>query len=414
MKILAVHNSYQQPGGEDVVFKQEQDLLRRAGHTVVTYERSNFEIKANRLVVPLADVKNAVWSSHSRRSFRAALIAEKPDVVHVHNTFVVISPSIFSVCAEHDVPVVHTLHNYRLFCPTATFFRDGHVCEECVEHGLWRSVLHGCYRDSRPATATIALMLAVHRRLRTWSDNVDAFIALTQFVRHKFLDCGLPPDRVFVKPNFVYPDPGGERADAGDYALFVGRLSPEKRVSTVLAAWERVNGEVPLRVIGGGPQQLHLQSEGARLGLNNVHFCGQLSRERTIAAMQGARFLIFSSEWFENFPVTLAESFACGLPAIASHLGAMREIVDDGRTGLHFIAGDAHDLAHKVRWAWNHPEEMHQMGEAARAEYLSKYTAEANYPLLMDIYARAIAHRRAHAGQGTQNVKAGAAAAHSG
>ncbi len=392
MRILLVHNAYQQPGGEDVVFEQECELLERTGHRVVTYRRSNREIEAYPALRRLALVPKTIWARDTRQEFARLLLEEKPQLVHVHNTFIMVSPSIYSACQEAQVPVVQTLHNYRLLCPAATFFRDGHVCEECVEHNLWRGVRYGCYRDSRPVTAVVALMLAVHRRRRTWIGGVNCFVVLSEFARRKFVQGGLPAEKIVVKPNFVHPDPGARVSD-GDYALFVGRLSPEKRVSTLLAAWERLHRRIPLLIIGGGPerQQLEWEAMQRRLPLYDVHFQGQLPRDQTLAAINGARFLVFSSEWYENFPVTIAEAFACSAPVISARLGAMQELVEDGRTGLHFTPGDPEDLARKVEWAWTHPERMREMGKEARREYEAKYTAEKNYPVLMEIYQRAMA-----------------------
>jgi glycosyltransferase involved in cell wall biosynthesis len=392
MRILLVHNSYQQPGGEDVVFEQERLLLERAGHHVMAYCRSNWETGDYSGLKKLDLARNTIWSKDTRKRFHSLLLEEKPDLVHVHNTFVMVSPSIYSICHEVGVPVVQTLHNYRLFCPAGTFFRDGHICEDCVEHSLWRAVRHRCYHDSFSATATVALMLAVHRRRQTWIRDVDCYIALTEFARNKVVEAGLPANKVFVKPNFVDPDPN-TRENGGDYALFVGRLSPEKRVSTLLTAWARLRNRIPLVIIGDGPQRAQLEREALDHALSSVRFHGQLPREQTLAAMHTARFLVFSSELYENFPVTIAESFACGVPVICSRLGGMQEIVEDGRTGLHFTAGDADDLAAKVDWAWNHPEHMHSMGKEARHEYEAKYSAEKNYPLLMNIYERVIRNK---------------------
>jgi glycosyltransferase involved in cell wall biosynthesis len=390
VKIILVHNYYQQPGGEDVVFQQERELLERAGHDVVAYRRSNREVDSYTGVKRLVLVRKTIWADDTRREFAELLRAERPDLVHIHNTFVMISPSIYAACREARVPVVQTLHNYRLLCPAATFFRSGSICEECMEHTLWRSVRYGCYRDSRPGTAAVALMLAVHRSRHTWVRDVTCYIALTEFARTKFLQGGLPAQKVYVKPNFVYPDPR-PGTDDGKYVMFAGRLSPEKRVSTLLKACVLLRNEIPLVIVGGGPQQQELKQEAARCNLTKVDFRGALSHDQTLAAMKGARLLIFSSEWYETFGLTIAEAFACGVPVICSRLGAMKEIVEDGRTGLYFAAGDAGDLAEKVNWAWNRPERMRSMGMEARQEYENKYTAEKNYPMLMDIYRRAIA-----------------------
>ncbi len=390
MKVILVHNAYQQPGGEDVVFDQERQLLERAGHQVVVYRRSNREIEAYSGVRWLALVPKVVWATETRHEVLRLLRKEKPDLVHVHNTFMMVSPSIYSACEEAHVPVVQTLHNYRLVCPAGTFFRDGHVCEECVEDSLWRGVHYGCYRGSRPATAVVALTLAVHRRRRTWTQGVDCFVALTKFARRKFVEGGLPAEKISVKPNFVHPDPGARVGD-GEYALFVGRLSPEKGLKTLLAAWQRLHNRIPLLIVGDGPLRAELEVEAAQRGLSSICFQGRLPSEQTLGTIKGARFVAFPSECYETFGKSIAEAFACGTPVICSRLGAMQEIVEDGRTGLHFTPGDPEDLAQKVEWAWSNPERIREMGKEARREYESKYTAEKNYPILMEIYQRAIA-----------------------
>jgi glycosyltransferase involved in cell wall biosynthesis len=389
VKILLVHNTYQQPGGEDVVFEQEARMLTNAGHQVVLYRRSNWEVQAYHGLQKIGLVKKTIWASDTHADFLHLLREQKPDVVHVHNTFMMISPSIYSACYKEGVPVVQTLHNYRLLCPAATLFRDGKVCQECVGGSLLHSVQHACYHKSRPTTAVVALMLTAHRLRGTWEREISSYVALTEFSRNKFIEGGLPAQKIFVKPNFVDPDPGARTSD-GDHVLFVGRLSPEKRVSTVLAAWKRLRLSIPIIVIGGGPDRPQLEAQAAQDGLTNVRFLGQVPRAQTLAAINQARFLVFSSEWYENFPVTIAEAFACKTPVIASRMGAMQEIVRDGCTGLHFTPGDPEDLARKVEWAWTHPDEMRAMGMEGRREYELKYTAEKNYPMLLEIYRRAM------------------------
>jgi glycosyltransferase involved in cell wall biosynthesis len=392
MKILLVHNSYQQPGGEDVVFQQERELLDRAGHEVLTYCRSNWEIAGYSALKRLGLIGRVTWARDSRREIASLLHSQKPDLVHVHNTFLMVSPSIYSACREADIPVVQTLHNYRLLCPAANFFRHGRVCEECLEHSLWRSVLHGCYRKSRTETSAVALMLVVHRWRHTWTQGVKCFIALSEFSRQKFIEGGIPTEKITVKPNFVIADPGC-RACGGEYALFIGRFSPEKRLVTLLTAWRRLRVRIPLRIVGGGPERASLEAHAKQMGLSDVRFLGQLPRDEVIAVLKGALWLLFTSEWYETFGMVIIEAFACGVPVICSRLGAMQEIVADGRTGLQFTPSDPDDLAQKIEWAWAHPEEMAAMGRAARAEYEAKYTAERNYEMLMEIYAKAIAAR---------------------
>lgn len=388
MKVLIAHNANQQHAGDDVVVAHESKLLEGAGHQVVFFRRSNWDVDSYTGIRRINLAKRTVWASDTKRDFARLLQEEKPDVVHVHNTFVMISPSIYSACCEARVPVVQTLHNYRLLCPAATLFRDGKVCEECMQHSLLRSVEYGCYRDSRSATAVTALMLGVHRLRQTWNREVSCFVALSEFSRSKFIEGGLPEDKIAVKPNFVDPDPGNRTGD-GEYAIFVGRLSPEKRVEMILQAWKRLNTKIPVLIVGGGPEEERLRKQAAEEGIANVTFAGKLPREQTIAALNNARFLIFPSEWYEGFPMTLAESFACGTPVICARMGTMQEVVTDGRTGLHYTPGDADDLARKAEWAWTHPAEVRAMGVEARKDYKLKYTAEKNYPMLMEIYQRA-------------------------
>ena len=392
MKLLVLHNSYQQPGGEDEAVRREIALLRAAGHQVRIFFRHNREIRSDSLLAKIAVVAQAVWSRDSCRELKQLLDGEKPDLAHFHNTFPLISPAAYYVCGDAGVPVVQTLHNYRLCCPGTNLFREGGVCEECMEHSLWRGVAHGCYRDSRAGTAAVALMLATHRACGTWTRAVDCYIALTEFACQKFIAAGIPPERIAVKSNFVSPDPG-PRSSGGEYALFAGRLAPEKGVRTLLAAWARLRNRIPLLVAGDGPLRAELETEAARRGLTSVAFRGRLRPEAVIAAMKEARFLVVPSECYEGFPLTIAEAFACGTAVVCSRLGAMQEIVAEGVTGLHFPPGDAEELAEKVEWAWSHVDRVAEMGRRARAEYESKYTAEGNYARLMEIYDRALAKR---------------------
>ena len=374
------------------MFDQERQLLERAGHHVVTYHRSNREIGEASALSRLGLAKHMIWATDTRQQVAKLIHQEKPRLVHVHNTFMMVSPSVYAACRHAGVPVVQTLHNYRLACPEARFYRNGGVCEECLQHSLWRGVRHGCYRGSHIETAGVALMLEVHRVLRTWQKMVDCYIALTEFSRRKFIAAGLPEDRLLTKPNFIHPDPG-ERMGSGKYALFVGRLSPEKGLRTLVAAWERIGCRIPVLIIGDGPERPALEAQVTERRLCNISFQGRLTRSQTLVAMKDAKFLVLPSQCYENFPMSIVEASASGIPVVCSRLGAIQELVTDGRTGLHFTPGDSEDLAAKVEWAWTHPREMEEMGREARAEYEAKYTAERNYEMLMGIYAKVIAAR---------------------
>lgn len=380
-KILSVHNFYQQPGGEDQAFANEAFLLERKGHTVIRYQDSNSRIGSG-----VASGLAAIWNESSYRSLLGVIRSEKPTLVHFHNTFPLISPAGYYAAAKFGIPVVQTLHNYRLLCAGATLFRGGQVCEDCLERrSLLPALVHGCYRDSRPATAAIIAMLAAHRTARTWQRMVDVYITLTEFSRRKFIEGGIPANRISVKPGILPHDPGVGQGRGG-YALFVGRLSREKGVHVLADAWQRLS-DIPLTVVGEGPL-------GDTLWPSGVTWLGRQSREHLLGLMKNACVLVVPSIWYECAPAVIMEAFASGVPVIASDLGSMPELVADHRTGLLFRPNDDADLAAKVRWAFEHPEEMAAMRALARREYEQKYTAERNYKMLMEIYDRALESAR--------------------
>ncbi|MGH9732377.1 MAG: glycosyltransferase [Candidatus Acidiferrales bacterium] len=391
MRVLLVHNRYKNQGGESLVAKAEMDLIESHGHAVDLLEADNAEIAgfAEKLKAALA----APYSAKTKRRMAAQIATSRPDVVHVHNFFPLLSPSIYYACSEAGVPVVQTLHNYRLICPSSLLFRSGLPCEDCVGKTFaWPGVLHACYRDSRLGTASVAAMASTHHWLGTWHSRIDCFIALTDFSRRKLIEGGLPADKIVVKPNFAL-DPGGLNHGKGRFALFAGRLSSEKGIATLLSAWDHSNGPpLRLKVAGDGP----LREDVVRSATaGHIEYLGVLSRKSVQALMCKAAFLVFPSICYENFPLSIVDAFASGLPVVASRLGAMAEIVQDGRTGLHFTPGDARDLAAKVEWARTHPKEMEEMSCAARAEYEERYTAERNYQQLTEAYGRVIAGRGA-------------------
>lgn len=380
MRILLVHNYYQEPGGEDRVFESEAQLLEANGHEVRRYTAHNDLLKTRPAV---AAARDTLWNGSVARELATVCRSERPDVVHFHNTFPLISPAAYHAVRSAGVPVVQTLHNYRTVCPAATFLRDGRACESCLGRTVaWPSVVHGCYRG-RAGSAVVTTMLTTHRLLQSWR-QVSLYIALTEFARRKYVEGGLPADRLTVKPNFVRSDPevGTHR---GGYALFVGRLSSEKGIEVLLDAWQKLETPFPLKIVGDGPLSglLAEPREG-------IEWLGRQTAGDVVSLMKGASFLVSPSQCYETFGLTIAEAFATGLPVIASRLGAAAELVTDGRTGLHFDSIDAVDLAGKVSWAARHPEAIAGMAEAARREYLEKYTADRNYRMLTEIYQRVI------------------------
>ena len=373
-RILVAHNRYQQRGGEDAVVEDEIALLRSHGHEVLEYGRSNFDLDRMGRLSALAQT---VWSTRTEADLKTLLASFRPDVVHVHNTFPLISPSLYWAAHAAAIPVVQTLHNFRLLCPQAMLLREGRVCEDCVGKSPWRGVVHACYRDSVAQSAAVATMLVAHRALGTWDRKVSRYIALNEFCRRKFIEGGLPAERISVKPNFV--DLPASEATTRSGFLFVGRLSPEKGIDTLIEA-SKLAPDLRIAVAGAGPASPLVQ------GAPHLDMLGPQPAAEVYRRMRQASVLLLPSIWYENFPRTIVEAFACGLPVIASRLGAMAEIVEDGRTGLLFEPGNAADLAAKMRWSAGHPDEMLSMGRRARAAYEAGFTAKINYERLLEIY----------------------------
>ena len=379
MKILILHTHYQQPGGEDQSFFSEATLLREQGHAVHNLIFKNRDMNN---MSPWRQAWTTLWNQEAYRRTRASIRKLRPRVMHINNTFPLASPGVIHAAKAENVPIIMSLRNYRLLCVNGLFFRNGRPCEACLEHLPWQGALHGCYRNSRPASTVVAGMLTLHRSVGSWH-LVDSYIALTEFARQKFLKAGIPSEKVVVKPNFIHNDAGPGDGQGG-YALFVGRLSAEKGIALLLAAWGLQGQRVSLKIVGDGP--LRAEVERAANNSSNVEYLGAKNPEDVSILMSDAAFLIFPSTCYETFGRVAMEAFAAGTPVLAANIGAIGEITDNGRTGLHFRPGDPHDLAAKVDWLLSHPEELAQMRKEARREYELKYTAERNYEILMGIY----------------------------
>ena len=382
--VLVIHNCYQQPGGEGAVVGAEVELLRNAGHRVITYFRDNPAIAGYSPLKKAVLLASTTWNRRTYADLRTLIRQERPDIVHCHNFLPLVSPAVYDACRSAGVPVVQTLHNYRLLCPAGTLFSQGRRCQYCTR-SLTQGVGRGCYRQSRVQTAAVAFMLQAHRLRGTWKNCVDAYLTPSRFCRGFFVSAGLPEEKVHVKPNFLMHDPG-QRTARGDYALFVGRLSPEKGVLEMISAWSRLP-EAKLLIMGDGP----LYGEAcdlARRSVGNIKLLGHLDAQQTLAHMKAARFLVFPSRWYEPFGMGLLEAAACGVPAIASRIGAIPEMVTDRETGLLFDPDNFDELVEQVRWAWAHPTDMEHMGTAARQRFLRDFTAEKNYEALITIYRK--------------------------
>lgn len=381
------HNTYQFSGGEDSSTAAETALLRERGHEVIEYTRHNHEIKDRNLLEKGLLFFETTWSRRSYGNIAAICRQHRPDVAHFQNIMPLISPSAYYACAEMDVPVVQTLHNYRSICPGALLMRQGRICEDCISGDFHHALSHRCYHKSWIQTLALARMLKHHRHRGTYSKKIHAYVALTDFARRKFIQGGLPEERIHVKPNFI-EDPGFA-SHPGQGAIFVGRLSEEKGLRTLLSAWTQFK-ELPLQIVGDGPLLPELKSFAQSHGLTNVHFHGHRSSSYCLTEIKKSRFLVLPSTCYETFGRTIVEAFACGRPVIASDLGAMSELVHPHKIGLLFEAGNPEALAYQIHWMFKNPEECREMGRTARIEYEQKYTPQMNYEMLMDIYSQAI------------------------
>ena len=360
-------------------------MLRTRGHAVRVFTVHNDEVDT---MSKWSLTRKTFWNDAIYQELRETIRCDRPDVVHFHNTFPLVSPAGYYAAHDEGVRVVQTLHNYRLMCPSATLYRKERVCEDCVGRRLaWPGILHRCYRDSTLATGLSAAMFAYHRYWGTWTNLVDVYIALTEFSRQKFIEGGLPAAKIVVKPNFVLDDPG-EGQGGGGYAVFVGRLVSEKGVKTLLEAWRQLDGGVPLKIVGDGPLRGAI-SAAARSG-TRIEWLGHRAPFEVYAILAAAEVTIFPSQWYEGFPMTIIESFASGTPVIASRIGGIPELVRPGRTGRLFQPGAAADLAREVKELLARPHEVQAMRSVCRHTHVNNFTAQQNYPLLMATYRRAL------------------------
>lgn len=401
MRILLVHSFYgtSAPSGENAVFEAESAMLRRHGHEVVEFTRHSDTIRRQGAWGLLHGALSTPWNPCVVHEMKKLIERERPQVMHVHNTFPLISPAVFRAARGTGTATVLTLHNYRLFCAKAIPLRQGKPCVECLDR---RSVVpalrYGCYRDSRLATLPLALSIALHRRLSTWQREVDAFIALTRFQRDTMVAAGLPADRLHIKPHF-YPDPPAPLPwqERNSVVVYLGRLSPEKGVRVLLDAWRYWGASAPrLLLIGDGPERPNLERMvQEELASGKVEFLGQLPYPHVQQLLACARLLVLPSLSFEGFPMVIREAFALGVPVAGSRLGAIASIVEEGRTGVLFKPGDSVDLFRAVQALWSEGSLLQELGRTARTVFEDEYTEEKNHQRLLAIYHHAVETRRA-------------------
>ena len=383
MKVILINNRFRFPGGVETVVDATVDILRQKGNEVSLKERDSKELTKS----PFGNFRAFTSGIYSRKAYKDVLRSieqEKPDIVHVHNLYPLFSPSVLVACRRANVPVVMTCHTYRLVCPQGQHY-DGHkICELCFKDAEYWCVIKNC-KNSIFQSSAYALRNMVARKLRLFADNVTVFIALSQFAKKRLINAGYNKNRIFVLPNMVPVKSANFNRSRGRYAAFAGRLSPEKGVEHILSAAVRLPG-IPVKVAGDGPIFSNLVQNAP----DNIEFTGRLDPNQMSDFYRQARFLIFTSNWYEVCPMVILESLSCGLPVIAPKIGGLPELVEDYRTGLLFEPGNSKDLANKMNILWNNPELCEKMGKAARETAYSEYGIEVYYQHLMDIYENAI------------------------
>ncbi|MEU5397989.1 glycosyltransferase [Streptomyces sp. NPDC005963] len=394
MHVLVVHNRYSsaQPSGENKVVDQEVGLLRAAGHRVDVFERRSDDIGARSLPGKVAVPLLVPWNPAVRTELAARLRSERPDVVHVHNVFPLLSPAVLAACADVGVPVVATLHNYTQICPPGTLQRDGRPCTECVGKAPLPAVRHGCYRNSRLATVPLAVSLSVNRR-RWWS-GVERFFCISAAQRDVLVEAGMSPEQLTVKHNFV-PDPEARRSGAGEHLLYLGRLAEAKGVRLLMTAWDRLAADggvgVPLVIAGTGPLEREVTAWAA--DRDDVRYVGLYDPAQCRQAIARSVAVVAPSTWLEAFGLVAAEAMAAGVPAVVAGHGAFVELVEDGVTGLLHRPGEPDSLASCLRRITADPAQNREMGRASRRRYEQGFSPAVGLERLLDGYRTAIAGR---------------------
>jgi len=389
-RLLLAHNYYstQSPSGENTVFEQEKQLLKHYGHVVETFIEESDALyqtaKPSWAKVGLLAPYNICIGSRVEK----ILNDFRPNLLHVHNTFPLISPAIFRMVGDR-CPKVMTLHNYRLICPSATLFRKERPCFDCVSSlGPLPGIFHGCYRNSRLATASVAATAFLHKLIGTWKRHVDAFIVLSEYQKEIFASTGLPKHKIHVKPNSCADIPiSWVRHERRPVCIFVGRLSSEKGLDTLIEAWRQWGTNAPaLKIIGDGGLREELQRSAKGL---NVQFMGILSPEQVKEEMAMASLLILPSKCVETFGLVVIEAMRLGTPVLVSDQEPLPDLIDHGDSGLIFKAGNSSELIRVLRDAWCNPDALRQIGEKGKKAFENRFTTKRNYEMLMEIYSRA-------------------------
>lgn len=380
-KVLIVHNYYQVSGGEDTVVENEKNLLLDNGHEVIMYTRHNDEIKKKNLIGKLLLPIETIFSMKTYRDVKKIIKEERIDIVHVHNTLPLVSPSVYYAAKHCNIPVVQTVHNFRLLCPGATFTRNDKICEDCVQKSLLCAIKNKCYRNSAIQSFISTFNLWFHRLIGTYN-KVDGYIALTEFNKTKLSNI-IEEEKIFIKPNFT-KNLGELKGNCGKYFLYLGRLNKVKGINFLIEAWGSINKK-DLLIIGNGEEKPQIEMYIKNNNLNNVKLLGYKKRQEVKELIDNAIAIIVPSQWYEPFGMVVIEAFERGKPVIGSNLGAISSIISNGENGLLFDYNNKQDLINKIKLCCNE-EFLNNSSLKARRSFENKYTDDINYKMLMKIY----------------------------
>ncbi len=390
MKILICHNYYQNKGGEAQAVLKEKELLESKRHRVILFSKDNKEIDNYTFSQKARLCYETMFSRSTYKKIIKIVREEKPDIVHVHNVFPLISPSVYYALKKMNVPVVQTVHNYRFLCPNGLFLNNGgKICEKCKEGNLFNAVVGKCYRNSYLQTSGMAATLYLHRKLRTFMNKIDVFIAPSNFLRKKLIEGGIPEKKIVVKSHFVKCEEIKPSYEFDNYAVYMGRLSREKGLFTLLRVWKKIPN-FTLKIMGDESIRSELENFVIQKEISNVEFLGFIKGPKRFEILRKAMFMIFPSECFENFPYSIIESFACGVPVIASRIGGMEELIEEGKNGLLLEPGEVKDLDQKIIELLNNRELLLKMRYNARKVVEEYYSEELGYKNIMDVYHKAL------------------------
>jgi len=388
MKVLLIHDFYQQYGGEDAAALAERRLLEEHGNEVTSYTRHNDEIKGYNLQDKIKFFSETIYSLRTKRELSSLVRTSRPDVAYIHNVFPLISPSVYHTLHSLKVPSLQVVHDFRFLCPQGQFYTNGHICERCKQGNYLNAIRYRCHRDSYALSALYATSIGLSR-LAGVLRKISGFICLTEFAKLKLLEAGVSEDKLFIKPNFidatqVSPCPGD-----GNYLVYLGRLSREKGLWTLVRAFE-VLKEPLLKIVGTGPLEAPLKAYVRERGITNIEFVGFKDGVEKWELLKGSLLAVFPSEWYETFGLVALEAYAAGKPVVASDIGGLPYIVRNGKSGMLFQPGSAADLAEKVRYLIERPAEIQAMGRYGRQLVESEYGPDRAYMTLMGIFGKVV------------------------